>query len=75
LQHNRVRLRANGLELNTGEDYPNDFRHLGLGESGANTTADATTEGKPGVGLGAVVEEALGTKLIRLWVEVLAAMD
>src|SRR6185312_398489 len=41
----------------------------------ADAAADAAAEGKPRVGLGAVLDEALGAELLGSWIQILAQVD
>ena len=59
-------VRAQGPQLDPGDHGADHLGHLGLREGGADAAADPAAEGQPGVGLGALVEEALGPELVRL---------
>ena len=57
-------------QVAAGQHLAQDDPHLELGEGGADAAADAAAEGDPGVGVRAVLEEALGAEGEGLGVEV-----
>src|SRR5918998_6639994 len=65
-----LRFGPRALELAARQDLAQRHAHLELRERGTETTAHATTEGDPGVGIRLAVDETLGSENVRIRVKV-----
>src|SRR4051794_25904891 len=70
LEPQRLARRVRRLELQALEQHAQDDVELHVSERGADAAADAAAERDPAVGVGQLVEEALGQEAVRLGEEV-----
>jgi hypothetical protein len=73
-QHNRVGPVAQRSKFDPRYGDAWDLGHLGVRERSSDTASDTAAEGQPRIGLGAILDESLGSELMRSWVQILTQM-